>query len=89
MRSQSKQNRGSVAPGSAPTPAPETVTSESPAASSKPLRAGNDDVEAPPVRLERNGTEARHGIHDDERANVACRLCDRSDICDHTVDVSE
>ena len=34
------------------------------------LRAGDDDVEAPVVHLERHGAEARDGVDDDERTGL-------------------
>ena len=34
------------------------------------LRTGDDDIEPPAVGLERDGAEARDGVHDDERARL-------------------
>ena len=46
------------------------------------LRAGDDDVQSPGIRLERDRTETRDRVHDDERARLVCRLRECLDVGD-------
>src|SRR2546430_2159972 len=46
------------------------------------LRAGDDDVEAPRIRLERHRPEARDAVDDDERAGLFRHGRERLDVGD-------
>ena len=73
VRSQSKTKRGSRAAGgrARARPARPTRRTRPGRRHQRLLRARDDHVDAPRVRLERHGAEARDGVDDDERARVA------------------
>ena len=47
------------------------------------LRAGHDDVDPPCVRFERDGSEGRDGVDDDEGASLLRGRCKRLHVRDH------